>query len=157
MSSDGAFGPSDGDSADLDRIAAGAVTTLTLLVAFSLLAFDVPWFWVAFPVGFGGVLPLAIGLARRYERGRDRDRERDRPGEYTDERETALSTLRDRYARGEIDEVEFERRVERLLETETVADAGEFLDDRNGERGDATAGPAREREPVPEAERDSNR
>lgn len=31
-----------------------------------------------------------------------------------------LATLRDRYARGEIDEVEFERRLERLLETEDI-------------------------------------
>jgi uncharacterized membrane protein len=35
----------------------------------------------------------------------------------------ALARLRQRYAAGEIDEVEFERRVERLLETETVEDA----------------------------------
>jgi len=31
-----------------------------------------------------------------------------------------LSILRERYARGEIDEAEFERRVERLLETDSI-------------------------------------
>jgi len=35
-----------------------------------------------------------------------------------DDRDEQLATLRERYARGEIDEAEFERRVEDLLETE---------------------------------------
>jgi hypothetical protein len=39
-----------------------------------------------------------------------------------------MEELRGRYARGEIDEAEFEHRVERLLRTETVADAREYLD-----------------------------
>jgi uncharacterized membrane protein len=36
--------------------------------------------------------------------------------------ETALQTLRERYARGELTDEEFERKLERLLETETVAE-----------------------------------
>jgi 3-hydroxyacyl-CoA dehydrogenase len=42
------------------------------------------------------------------------------------ETEDALETLRDRYARGELTDEEFERRVERLLETESVSDAVGF-------------------------------
>jgi uncharacterized membrane protein len=34
----------------------------------------------------------------------------------------ALETLRDRYARGELTDKEFERKVERLLETESIED-----------------------------------
>jgi len=39
------------------------------------------------------------------------------------ESDDPIETLRDRYARGEITEAEFERRVEGLLETEGSADA----------------------------------
>lgn len=45
--------------------------------------------------------------------------------------EDALAILRRRFANGELSEPEFERRVERLLETETIADLrGERLLDR---------------------------
>ena len=40
---------------------ASGVTTLAILgVAFGAMALGVPYFWVAFPVGFGGVLPLVV-------------------------------------------------------------------------------------------------
>ncbi len=39
-----------------------------------------------------------------------------------DDRQEALETLRERYARGELTDEQFERKVERLLETETLAD-----------------------------------
>lgn len=44
-------------------IVTGIVSLLTLGTAFGLLAIGVDAFWVAFPVGFGGVLPIALGLA----------------------------------------------------------------------------------------------
>lgn len=54
----------------------------------------------------------------------DRWRERSESDESTDghraDSDDALQRLRERYAAGEIDDVEFERRLERLLETEGV-------------------------------------
>jgi hypothetical protein len=43
-------------------------------------------------------------------------------------REEALDALKRRYADGEIDEVEYERRLERLLDDETVGGARERRD-----------------------------
>ncbi|MEZ3142789.1 SHOCT domain-containing protein [Halobaculum sp. MBLA0143] len=66
----------------------------------------------------------------------------------TDEEQStadALDTLRDRYARGELTEEQFERKLDRLLETETVEDASEHR--RRAER-------EREREREPERERE---
>ena len=110
------------DDDGLAAVAAGAVTALTLLVAFGLLATGVSWFWIAFPVGFGGLLPLAVGLARLYARDDSASStdETDEADEDVDD--DALATLRERYARGELTDAEFERQVEKLLETESVYD-----------------------------------
>jgi hypothetical protein len=109
--------------------AASGLTTLAILaVAFGAMALGVPYFWVVFPVGFGGVLPLVVAHSLRTERGSDDsdDSIPDAPAETIDaDRSTdeALRTLRTRYARGELTDEAFETRLERLLETETVADA----------------------------------
>ncbi|QPV65032.1 SHOCT domain-containing protein [Halosimplex litoreum] len=99
----------------------------------------VDYFWVAFPVGFGGGMPLAIALAKYYESEREADRGREREGGHrdrgrSDEADAALAELRDRYARGELGDEEFEARVERLLETESVDDAETFLGVSEGDR-----------------------
>jgi uncharacterized membrane protein len=130
----------DDEETPLQTVAAGAVTFVTLGVAFGLLALGNPFFWVAFPVGFGGGLPLAVGLARWYEsRAEARDEETRRGQSDTD---TALEELRDRYARGELDDDEFEARVERLLETESVRDAKASVDRRRNaeETGERAVG-----------------
>ncbi|MFC7138087.1 SHOCT domain-containing protein [Halobaculum litoreum] len=46
----------------------------------------------------------------------------ERAGADTDSPDAALATLRRRYARGDLTDDQFERRVERLLETEETAD-----------------------------------
>jgi uncharacterized membrane protein len=111
----------------LESVAAGVVTFLTLAVAFGLLALDVSYFWIAFPIGFGGGFPLAAGLVRWYESTKD-----DESAAHEDEQDRALADLRERYARGELTDAEFETRVERLLETESVADAKAATDRERG-------------------------
>lgn len=58
----------------------------------------------------------------------------------------ALARLRERYAAGEIDEHEFERRVERLLETETVEDATATFSEGGTMAEDRRSQPQEERE-----------
>ncbi|WP_324756106.1 SHOCT domain-containing protein [Haloarcula sp. GH36] len=101
-----------------DDIATGGLVTgtlslLILLVGVGGLALGVSWAWIAFPIGYGGVLPLTLGVLRARSAAGDRSAET-QPTE-----STPVATLRERYARGEIDESEFERRVEGLLETES--------------------------------------
>jgi uncharacterized membrane protein len=111
----------DGDASPL---VAGGVTALTLGVAVGLLALDVDAFWVAFPVGFGVVLPGAVAVAhgrRADERRRDGDRRETGDRRATDAR---LAALRRRYAAGELSDGAFERRIERLVESEEGSEHG---------------------------------
>ena len=126
-------GESD-DVTPLQAAVGGAVVALTLLVGFALLFAGFEFFWVAFPVGFGGLLPAAVALAGWYE---SRDRRTARSAREPDPRaepDEALATLRDRYARGDIDEVEFENRLDALLRTESVDDARADATRRAAER-----------------------
>jgi len=99
----------DDTGTPLEQVAAGVTTALILLVAFGLLALDVSWFWIVFPVGFGGILPAVMGLLRYYQQSDDTDDAADS--------DDPVEALKDRYARGEIDDAEFERRLEELLGT----------------------------------------
>ncbi|ADE02662.1 SHOCT domain-containing protein [Haloferax volcanii] len=119
----------DDDDSPLQELVAGVVVALIFLVGFGLLALGEWWFWIVFPVGFAGVLPAALALVRIYESRRGYDASES----MTTETEDALETLRRRYATGELSEEEFEAKVERLLETETVADARESAASRRRE------------------------
>jgi uncharacterized membrane protein len=122
------------DDDPLAETVSGAVTGLTLLVAFALMFAGFEFFWVVFVVGFGGVLPMSLGLVKYYRP--DEETARGEPAaKRSTETEDALEELRHRYARGELSDEEFDRRVERLLETESVYDARKYADrDDSGRR-----------------------
>ncbi|VTT86691.1 hypothetical protein DM2_2729 [Halorubrum sp. DM2] len=82
-----------------------------------------------------GTIAVSFVLADRIDDEEDETVTDDEPG--------PLESLRDRYARGELTEDEFERRVERLLETEDRSTARDLLlDERDGA---AETEPVRER------------
>jgi uncharacterized membrane protein len=72
---------------------------------------DVPMAWVVWPVGYGMVLPLAIGYTKRRQQ---RTAEAHESSAETD----ALARAKQRYVDGEIDEAEFEAAVEATLGAE---------------------------------------
>jgi hypothetical protein len=102
-------GPTDPTTRRAVAATAGVVSLGTLILGIGGLVLGVDWAWIAFPAGYGGVLPLAVALART----------RASAASATDEGgDDPLATLRDRYARGDIGDEEFERRLELLLESD---------------------------------------
>lgn len=79
--------------------------------------------WLPFMlVGYVVVVPIVELLFGDDESVGDwrNEEEEDQSGET--EQTDALATIRDRYARGELTEEQFERKLEQLLETETLED-----------------------------------
>ena len=103
------------------------------------------WWLAVLIVGYAAVLPLvAILFGDREEIGEYWDGSPTLPGqtdsesrsEPTDDETTAdaLDSLRDRYARGELTDEQFERKLDRLLETETVEDAAKYREQTGREQ-----------------------
>jgi uncharacterized membrane protein len=115
----------DDSGPSLQSVVGSLVIGTTLILAFALLAAGQWWFWVVFVIGFAGVLPMVPTLTAWYESRSQSSTEESDP----------LDALRDRYARGEIDEAEFERRLDALLETESERDAESTDEHISIERG----------------------
>ena len=100
-------------------------------------------FWVIFIIGFAVVLPL-VGILFDEDgeptAGTDPSSGRNREGERG--QEDPLDRLKRRYAEGELTDEEFERRLERLLETEDESAAADYL--RRSRRGREDRPPERE-------------
>ncbi|QRV14294.1 SHOCT domain-containing protein [Haloterrigena salifodinae] len=106
------------------------------------------WWLAALLVGYIVVVPL-VALVFGDEADRKEwlddwttdssaDIESDSDDDRTDapaDRRDALETLRDRYAAGELTDDQFERKLERLLETGTLEDADEWVRGRDRDRG----------------------
>jgi uncharacterized membrane protein len=103
----------------------GLVSTLVTGIWLAALFLDQGW-WLAFMLfGYVVVVPVTAFLF-----GDEEDLEEwwdDDADVATDEADAseddALDTLRKRYARGELTDEQFERKLERLLEVETLEDA----------------------------------
>lgn len=112
--------------------AAGIASVLVTGVWLVALLAGQDW-WLPFMlVGYVVVVPIVAMLfdedsdPHHSTAGSEADRERGGPLEA--DGDEALQRLRERYAAGELTEAQFERKVERLLETETIEDA----EDRRG-------------------------
>ena len=101
-------------------------------LGFLLLFAGVNWFWMVWVLGFAVVLPV---IAILFD---EEDETEPETMDATNEKMDPLQTVRDRYARGELTDEQFERKLDRLLETETVESSEELVRDRS---------------PVPERER----
>jgi uncharacterized membrane protein len=120
----------------VDRLRENAVQVTSLLVTALWMAglfTNQDWWLAALIVGYVAVVPLAevvFGTNDNEESewsdwSGEADQETSSETSHTDESDP-LETLRERYARGELTDEQFERKLERLLETETVEDAEAF-------------------------------
>jgi uncharacterized membrane protein len=142
------------DLADSDDPVVGATALLVLGAGlgslFGLPVLSAIDFWVIFVIGYAVVVPLVSLLRGRNAKTEPGHRESESPRQSetaaagrTDEVDEPLSRLRDRYARGDLSEEQFERKLETLLETETPEDARERIrrerENVEGERSDGIA------------------
>ena len=143
----------DDSLAESDDPVVGAVALLVLGAGLGSL-FGLPLlnaidFWVIFAIGYAVVVPLVSLFRGRRAELAAQIRTVDDPPEASDDVDAALDRLRDRYARGDLSDEQFERKLETLLETETPEDARARL----GRRTDADGTEDVEREPESGRER----
>ena len=109
---------------------AGTVVTGTWLAAMFL---NVEWWLPLMLFGYVVVVPV---VAIAFEEEEADERAEDGAGdEESEQTRDALDRLRSRYADGDLTDEQFERKLDRLLETETPEDAAEYVQrDRSRER-----------------------
>ena len=107
-----------------------AITSLLVLgVGLTALFLGYSWFWIAWVVGFAVVVPIvAILTGEDHEDplGDQFEHAFDRGETEPQSKQDALDALRERYARGDLTEEQFERKLDRLLETETPEDVAAY-------------------------------
>ncbi|WP_226023522.1 SHOCT domain-containing protein [Halomicrobium salinisoli] len=145
-------------SGPAERLRENAVEVASLLVTglwMAALFTGQEWWWAALIVGYVVVIPI-VEIAVGDDEGEESDREWGWPWDESDEDERrsdaagdeddALATLRERYARGELTDEQFERKLERLLEVETIEDASEHVERAREQRRNREAEGNRARE-----------
>jgi len=116
----------------LDRLRDNVTEITTILVTGLWLAllFVGPgdWWLAVMLVGYVVVVPIVAILAGDEEEADDWDEWAGEESTETQD-ETPLETLQRRYAEGELTDEQFERKLERLLEVETLEDAEDWSAD----------------------------
>ena len=137
---------------------AATVVTGTWLAAFFL---DVGWWLPLLLFGYIVVVPtVAILFDEGEAAGWPGDVRGDRTAESDADEEPehasdALDRLRTRYAEGDLTDEQFERKLDRLLETETPEDAAEYA--RRDRASDRDANRDRDEGPHADRDRDTER
>lgn len=111
----------------------GITAMLVLGLGFIALFANVSYFFVIWIIGFAVILPIVAMLFDEDEDESTTEKpnhETHVPAERSNANDSptsdALSTLRDRYARGELTDEQFERKLDALLETEQPESAAEW-------------------------------
>ena len=131
----------------LERARSDIVGIVSMLVTGIFLAalFTGQSWWLPFMlVGYIVVVPITAILFGDEDDIKEwvEDEDRSASDRKTEsDRQDALETLRDRYARGELTDEQFERKVEQLLETETLED----IEDRHSTESTVGAAGRRDR------------
>jgi uncharacterized membrane protein len=136
-----------GEASPLERARKNVTQVVSVLVTGTWMAAlftGQPWWLAALLVGYIVVVPLTallFGDEDDVSEWWDDEESVSVDASATDQEQLdALQTLRERYARGEITDEQFERKVERLLETETLED----VEDRTRDRRVARRAPERD-------------
>lgn len=107
--------------------------SLVLGAGFVAMFADFDFFWMIWILGFAVFLPLigaVTGKSGDESAGTSVEHDTRSPNEHssadTDPTSDALATLRDRYARGDLTDEQFEHKLDALLETESPENAAEW-------------------------------
>lgn len=123
--------------------ATGIVSTLVTGIWLGAMFTNQDWWLAAMLVGYVAVVPITAMLFGDDEESEVAERAKERAGERRERRqqeaaavedESPLEALRRRYAEGELTDEQFERKLEALLETETVEDIEDRAQSESVER-----------------------
>ena len=117
----------------------GIVSMLVLGLGFVALFAGVDNFFLIWILGFAVVVPLVAMLAGEDDEAESAT-ERSHARRSADDTSDALTTLRERYARGDLTDEQFERKLDRLFETDSPENAAAWRDrETDRERTDERA------------------
>lgn len=104
----------------------GIVSMLILGLGFVALFAGVEYFFLVWVFGFAVVVPIVAMLFE--ESGTESATVHTAPATHrsSDDTSDALTTLRERYARGDLTDEQFERKLDRLFETDSPENAADW-------------------------------